>query len=336
MTTSQLLLLLGDRLVRGGSTPRSSVPRSSSSQELDVIVGTSPWELPGTLSLPAHDRPVPGVVIVHGSGPHDRDGTIGPNKPYRDLAEGLLAAGIAVLRYDKRTLVHRTELAALGADLTVDDEVVDDAIAAVDLLHRTPGIDPDAVFVLGHSFGGYLGPRIVSRAPATRGLVVLAGNSRGLAEVILDQTETIAAFGGAPTPEAAAAIESLRRQVALVTSPALTAETPAADLPFGVPAAYWLDLRAYDPVATAAAVGGPILVMQGGRDYQVTATDFGGWRAGLGSGADATFRWFSGMSHLFIAGEGPARPGDYAIPGRVAAIVIDAIAAWIGGITERA
>ena len=308
----------------------------SSTKELDVTVGVRPWELPGTLSLPGADRPVAGVVIVHGSGPHDRDGTIGPNKPYQDLAEGLVAAGIAVLRYDKRTLVHRAELASLGTDFTVDDEVVDDAVAAVDLLRGTPGVDPNAVFVLGHSLGGYLGPRIVSRSGAVRGLIVLAGNSRGLAEVILDQTETIASVGGAPTPEAATAIELLRKQVELVASPALNAETPVADLPFGVPAAYWLDLRAYDPVATAAAVGGPVLILQGGRDYQVTSADFEGWRAGLGSGADATFHWFPEMSHLFIAGEGPAGPGDYAIPGHVAAVVIETIAAWIGGIIEPA
>ncbi len=313
----------------------SGGPKRSSSRHLDVTVGVAPWELPGTLSLPAADRPVPGVVIVHGSGPHDRDGTIGPNKPYRDLAEGLVGAGIAVLRYDKRTLVHRTELASLGPTVTVDDEVVDDALAALDLLRGTPGVRPDAVFVLGHSLGGYLGPRIVSRAPAVRGLIVLAGNSRGLAEAILHQTETLASMGS-PTPEAAAAIESLRRQVAVIVSPALTEETPAAELPFGVPASYWLDLRAYDPVALAASLDRPVLVVQGGRDYQVTATDFEGWRAGLSARVDATFRWFPEMSHLFIAGEGQASPGDYAIPGRVAAVVIDTIAAWIAGITEPA
>lgn len=296
-------------------------------RDVEVTVGSPPWALPGTLSLPAAHRPVPGVVIVHGSGPHDRDGTIGPNKPYRDLAEGLVAAGIAVLRYDKRTLVHRAEVAAFGADFTVDDEVIDDALAAVELLQETPAVDPDAVFVLGHSLGGYLGPRIVSRAPAVRGLVILAGNTRGLADVILDQTETIASL--APSPEASAAIESLRRQVALVASPALTMETPAADLPFGVPAAYWLDLRTYDPVATAAGLDRPILVLQGGRDYQVTAADLEGWRAGLGSRADATFHWFREMSHLFIAGEGPAGPGDYAIPGHMASVVVEAIAGWI-------
>lgn len=317
------------------NTTRRLTPDPAVARDVEVTVGGAPWVLPGTLSLPAADRPVPAVVIIHGSGPHDRDGTIGPNTPYRDLAQGLVAAGIAVLRYDKRTLVHQARMADLATSLTVDDEVVADALAAVAILRSTPVIDPDAVFVLGHSLGGYLGPRIVSRAPGVRGLIVMAGNTRSLAEVILDQVTFMASLGGTPPPEAEAAIEALRRGMALVTSPELTPRTPASDLPFGVPATYWLDLRGYDPVAAAAGLERPILVMQGGRDYQVTAADFDGWRRGLGSRDGVTLRWLPDLSHLFITGDGPAGPGDYAIPGHVAAIAIDLIAGWIGVITRR-
>ena len=312
------------------------VPDPTGPRDVEVSIGRAPWVLPGTLSLPAADRPVPAVVIVHGSGPHDRDGTIGPNRPYRDLAEGLVAAGIAVLRYDKRTLVHKARMADLATSLTVEDEVVVDALAGVAMLGSTPAIDPDAVFVLGHSLGGYLGPRIASRAPGVRGLIVMAGNTRSLAEVILDQVTFMASLGGTPPPEAEAAIEALRRAVALATSPELTPRTPASDLPFGVPATYWLDLRGYDPVAVAAGLERPILVMQGGRDYQVTAADFDGWRRGVGSRDGVTLRWLPDLSHLFIAGEGPAGPGDYAVPGHVAAVAIGVVAAWIGGIISRA
>ena len=299
-------------------------------RDLEVIVGGDPWRLPGTLSLPAAGHPVPAVVIVHGSGPLDRDGTIGPNSPYRDLAEGLVAAGIAVLRYDKRTLVRRAEIAALAASLTVDDEVVDDAVAAVELLRTLPAVDPGAVFVLGHSLGGYLGPRIAAQAGAgVRGLVILSGNSRGLAEVMLEQTALIASAGGSPTPEAAAAIEALRGQVARLASPDLRPDTPSAELPFGVPASYWLDLRAYDPVATAQSLGRPILVLAGGRDYQVTRADFDGWEQGLDGLEHTAFRWHARLSHLLIAGEGPASPADYGVPGHVASEVIDEVASWV-------
>jgi len=310
-----------------GATPGPAAAR----RDLEVVVGDAPWLLPGTLSIPAADRPLPAAVIVHGSGPQDRDGTIGPNRPYLDLAEGLLAAGIAVLRYDKRTLARRAELAPLASTLTVDDEAVDDAVAAVRLLRSVPAVAPDAVFVLGHSMGGFLGPRIVARAGgAVRGLAILSGNSRGLAEVLLAQTEAIAAAGAAPTAEAAAALAALRGQVARVVSGRLGADTPATELPLGVPASYWLDLRSYNPVATAAALGCPILVLAGGRDYQVTGADFDGWRRGLAGTSATAFAWFPTLSHLLIAGDGPASPADYAVPGHVAPEAVAAIASWIG------
>lgn len=68
------------------------------------LAGPGARSLGATLSLPDGSGTVPGVVIVHGSGPHDRDGSIGPLAPYRDIARGLATRGIAALRYDKRTL----------------------------------------------------------------------------------------------------------------------------------------------------------------------------------------------------------------------------------------
>ncbi len=56
--------------------------------------------------MPVGPGPYPAAVMVQGSGPNDRDETIGPNKPFRDIAEGLSSDGIAVLRYDKRTYAH--------------------------------------------------------------------------------------------------------------------------------------------------------------------------------------------------------------------------------------
>jgi hypothetical protein len=117
-------------------------------QEKAVIVGTGEWPLPGTLSLPVGDGPFHVVVLVHGSGPQDRDETIGPNKPFRDLAWGLASRGIAVLRYEKRTKEHATKCAALQGNLTVYEETIEDALAAVSLLRETEGIDAKRIFVL--------------------------------------------------------------------------------------------------------------------------------------------------------------------------------------------
>ena len=75
-------------------------------KESEVTVGTGQWALPATLTMPVAPGPVPAVVLVHGSGPGDRDATVGQIKQFKDLALGLASRGIAVLRYDKRTRVH--------------------------------------------------------------------------------------------------------------------------------------------------------------------------------------------------------------------------------------
>jgi uncharacterized protein len=124
---------------------------------------SSPYgPLPGTLVLPKGKGPFPAVLLVAGSGANDRDETLGPNKPFRDLADGLAAAGIASLRFDKRTHVYGAQIAA-KSDITLDDEVTDDALTALQQLAKQPAIDPKRVFVLGHSLGAFMAPRIGQR-----------------------------------------------------------------------------------------------------------------------------------------------------------------------------
>ncbi|HRP07471.1 MAG TPA: hypothetical protein PLL69_03195, partial [Gemmatimonadales bacterium] len=107
-------------------------------RDLEVTI-PGPVELPGVLTLPDGVGPFPAVVIVHGSGPVDRDLTIGPNKPYRDIARGLAERGIAVLRYDKRSRVAPGWFG--GRTFTVRDEVIEDAVAALELLRGRDEVD---------------------------------------------------------------------------------------------------------------------------------------------------------------------------------------------------
>jgi dienelactone hydrolase len=104
--------------------------------------------------------------------------TVGANKPFKDLATGLASRGIAELTYDKRTLIHRARVAALK-DFTVKQEVIDDALEAVKALRAQLGLDPRRVFVLGHSLGGMLIPRIGTADPTITGLIILAGAAYG-------------------------------------------------------------------------------------------------------------------------------------------------------------
>ena len=134
-----------------------------------------------------------------------------------------------------------------------------------------------------------------------------------------------------PSVATSDAIEAITRQADLVDRPDLSASTPARDLPFGLPGSYWLDLRGYDPVSTAAALDLPMLVIQGGRDYQVTvADDLSRWQAGLADRTDVTIRVYPADNHLFFPGEGHSTPAEYEPPQHVDAAVVVDIAAWLG------
>ncbi len=301
--------------------------------ETEVTVGSPPWALPGTLSMPAGDGPFPAVVLLAGSGPNDRDETIGPNAPLRDIARGLASQGIAVLRYDKRTKAHQAEMAGLGSTITVHEETMDDAILAVDLLRSTPGIDPDRVVVAGHSLGGYLAPRIAAEdAGKVAGIALLEANARPLQELILDQISYLASPEGGADPAAQKLLDGLADKVALVESADLSPDTPATDLPLGIPASYWLDLREYDPVATTAGLSIPVFISQGGRDYQVPPSELALWRSGLAGKTDVTIHEYPALNHLLMAGSGPVRPAEYAVPGHVDAGLVADLAAWVKAI----
>jgi len=298
-------------------------------EEIDVEVGQGEWVLPGTVSMPKGDGPFPAVVLVHGSGPHDRDETIGPNKPFRDLAWGLASRGVAVLRYDKRTERYQGKLLDVPEGFTVNEETVDDAAAAVNTLRFTPKIDNGRIFVLGHSLGGTLAPRIAEKSPDVAGLIILAGATRPLSELLLEQVEYVMGLDGEVSKDEHLSLKNTREQVAKMHDPNLSADTPAMELPFGVPASYWIDLRDYDPAEAATKTNLPMFILQGGRDYQVTEEDFIGWRKALGTREDVTLELLPTLNHLFMTGAGKSTPNEYAIPGNVAEQVVDTIAAWV-------
>jgi hypothetical protein len=294
-------------------------------REVEVTVGKDPWALPGTLTLPTGRAKVPAVVLVHGSGPQDRNETIGPNRPFQDLAWGLASRGVAVLRYEKRTKAHADRLVTLKA-LTVREETMDDARAAVALLRARPEIDPTRIVLVGHSLGGTLAPRIAKEEPGLSGIVILAGATRPIADLIVEQSEYIASLGG-PLDEAA------KKRLADLKADAARARTAKpGDAPvLNAPAAYWVDLNAYDPAAVAGRLKLRMLVLQGGRDYQVTSKDLDGWKKALAGRPGVTIREFADLNHLFVTGEGKSTPAEYEKGGHVDVRVVEAIAAFAGG-----
>jgi dienelactone hydrolase len=266
--------------------------------------------------------------LVHGSGPQDRDETVGRNKPFRDLAWGLASQGIAVLRYDKRTLTHAARFATPKEPLTVKEEVIDDVLAAVALLHKNKAVDAKRIFVLGHSLGGILAPRIGKEAPDVAGLIILAGATRPLEDLILEQHTYLLSLDGPPSADGKAELEKIKAVVARIKDPKLSPEAPAAEL-FGGSGAYWLSLRDYHPAETARTLKQPLLILQGERDYQVRMTDFDGWKKALAERKDAELKSYAKLNHLFVEGEGAGTPAEYDSVGHVSKEVVDDVAAWI-------
>ncbi|QRP50073.1 S9 family peptidase [Amycolatopsis sp. FDAARGOS 1241] len=254
-----------------------------------------------------------GVVLLAGGGPFDRDETSGPNKPLKDLAWGLAGRGVAVVRFDKLTHEH-------AAGFTMTDEYVPFALEALDVLRRQPGVT--RVFVAGHSMGGKVAPRVAEADPAVAGLVILAGDAQPMHHAAVRVARYLGLDGSI--------VERFARQASLVDSARLTSRTPSADLPFGWPASYWLDLRGYDPVATTARLTTPVFLAQGGRDYQVTvADDLSCWLAGLTGRPGVTSKVYETADHLFMPGQGRSTAADYARPGHVDAAVVADVAEWV-------
>jgi len=297
--------------------------------EIDTLHLANEWALPATLTLPKGEGPFPAIILVHGSGPLDRDESIGPNKPFRDLAWGLASRGIAVLRYEKRTKFYAHKMDSLKDKITVMDETVDDALAAVTLLRKTPKIDPDKIIILGHSLGGTLIPRIASLYPRIAGFIIMAGATRPLEDLIVKQFKYIYELDGKMSPQEKTQWEAIKRKAANVKKLKPGSKMNPADLPFGAAPAYWLDLKNYNLPALAAKMNKPVLVMQGQRDYQVTLEDYNGWKKALAGKKKVTFKLYPDLNHLFISGKGKSSPIEYQQAGHINLEVIADIARWV-------
>ena len=308
-------------------TPPPPYANASTFTEREVVVGSGDWTLPGTLTLPNAASRAPAVILVHGSGPHDRDETVGPNKPFRDLAGGLATRGIAVLRYEKRARQHGAKMAALKG-LTVKDETIDDVLAAAALLRRAPEVNPDAIYVLGHSLGGTVIPRVAAADRGLAGFIVLAGLTRPLVETIAAQVRYLAYADGTISETERRQITDVERIVQEVNKLQI-GDVGSGRMIAGAPAAYWLDLRGYDPAAAARSIDKRMLILQGERDYQVTMEDFKQWQAALKGRPAVSFKSYPSLNHLFMSGKGPSLPDEYQRPGHVAEEVIADIASWI-------
>jgi dienelactone hydrolase len=294
----------------------------------ELFIKTKNYSLPAVLTAPNGKVNVPLVILIHGSGPEDKDESIGPNKIFKDLAAGLASKGIATLRYDKRTKIYSSSLKP--DSVTIREEILDDAASAINLAKTFVEINKSEIYLLGHSLGGMVAPQIAQENKDLKGIVLLAANARPLQDLLLEQTRYVLSLDSLTDIEIKQ-IEMLEKQVKNSESSSLSYNTPSKELPMNIPAGYWISLNKYHQLETAAKIKQRILILQGERDYQVTMVDFNLWKTNLSANKNVDFKLYPKLNHLFIEGNNKSAPKEYEQPGNVAPYVIDDISQWING-----
>lgn len=294
--------------------------------EKSVYLQTPGHQLAAIITTPKGKTNFPVVVLVHGSGPGDMDETVGPNKPFKDIATGLASKGIASIRYVKRTLVYAGEFTKT---FTVKEEVTDDALAAITMAKTIPGADQKSIYVLGHSLGGMLAPRLATLAPSLKGIILAAAPARKLADIIIDQNKYIVELAKDTTKATQVNLAEAIKDIEVAKLTKLAPNMKPDSVILGLPASYWVDLNSYDQVATAKKLKQRILVFQGGNDFQVGITDYNIWNTALGKSANAKLKLYPELNHLLSPQTEKAYTQQYQVPVNVSEQLISDIALWI-------
>ena len=301
------------------------------SEKIVVGEGTE-YPLKGLLTLP--DRPdgkVPAVVLVHGSGASNMDEKIFKLTPFRDLAEGLAERGIASIRYDKRTYVYGRKMSRLP--VTVREETIEDALMAADLLRRDSRIDPERIFIIGHSMGAMLAPRIDAEGGDFRGLILMAGSPFRLEEIVMRQLKQ----SGKSKGSVMKAVVSLEDRIFSKKFAGLydlsDEEAKKKKFAGSTTLYYFKEMGRKTAVDYLKETDKPVLIMQGGKDFQVLASeDFEGFKEQLQDRCNVEYRLYGELNHIFVNGiyNDILKAGkEYRVEQHIGAEVLDDIAAFI-------
>lgn len=299
----------------------------------NIRIGTE-FPLDGILTLPDDTSvPVPACVFVHGSGSSDKDEHIGKLYPFRDLAEGLGRQGIASYRYDKRSYVHGLKMIRSKKPITVREETIEDAITAADMLRKDSRIDPERIYIIGHSMGAMLAPRIDAEGGNFRGLIMMAGSPCSLDEIMIRQLNELSdqqgKIAGYILGKQKEKIFSQFEKMDSVSDE----EAMKIKMGGGTTLYYWVDMKKHPVSQYLEKLEKPVLIMQGSMDAQVRKDiDYAAYQEMLKGRENVTFRLYPGLSHLFVPASTDniaKAPAEYKIPKKIPDDVINDIAAWI-------
>ena len=298
-------------------------------EEFPITVGYDAQKpLSGLLTLPRNVENPSVAILVQGSGPNGMDSLIGAanNRPFADLAHGLAEKGIAVIRYDKRTYAYSEAL------LDVETEYLLDVKAAVRFALEDSRVNGEQLYLVGHSQGGMLSPVFAKENPEIKGIVSLGGTLRRLEDKVLEQTQTMMAQNMELTEEQKNdEINRVKAEVERIRGLTPESADDKAELLLNYPVSYWISINAIDPEAIARELTLPMLILQGGNDFQVTyENDYLYWQEVLAGKNNVTFRNYEGLSHVFMPGSRERFDGSsYNPPAKMDEQVIEDIAGWI-------
>ncbi|WP_462412915.1 alpha/beta hydrolase family protein [Neobacillus sp. Marseille-QA0830] len=303
-------------------------------EEKLVIGAGTKYPLNGMLTIPdGAEGLLPAVVLVHGSGPANMDAKVGNNYFFKEIAEGLTNKGIAALRYDKRTYVYGKEMKT-DTSLTVKEETIEDAILAANLLKNDPRIDANKIFIIGHSFGGMMAPRIDAEGGNFAGIIIMAGSPRKLEEIMMSQNEdvlnTLNKFVRMIAKKQVAALSSKLDRIYQLSDDEAKA-TPI--LGKNIKAYYFKEMGEHPSVQYLLDLEKPVFVLQGEMDVQASLEkDYEGYKKILGGLPNKTFKLYPNLNHLFmpsIYGKLLKVQKEYKIPQNVDKQVINDLSDWI-------
>ena len=303
--------------------------------EEKIILGKNTrYPLKGMLTLPEGEGPFPAAVLVHGSGSSNMDEKVGKLAPFRDIAQGLAARGIAAIRYNKRSFTHGLKMVLdKKHPITVREETIEDALLAARLLRADRRIDSGRVFLMGHSMGGMLAPRIECEGGDFRGLILLAGSPRRLEEIMLDQMAEIMSASSGLTKKLMAKQHAQFSRLFEGLYDLTDEEARQKKVGGGTTLYYFKEMGQPTVAQWLEKTNKPMLIMQGEKDFQVkAAVDFALYKDLLRQRENVTFRLYPGLNHCFV----PARFDSIAdakkefTPERhIGPQVLDDLANWI-------
>jgi len=299
-----------------------------------IVVGKgTPYPLRGLLTLPDDvAKPVPAVVFVHGSGASNMDEKVGELTPFKDLAEGLAAHGIASVRYDKRSFAYGRKMLK-EKNITVKEETIEDAVRATQLLRKDARIDRNRIFIVGHSMGAMLAPRIDAQGGNYCGLILMAGSPYKLEEIMLRQNEqAVSGLNKLLQMIAGRQIKKLQKTFDGLYELS-DEEAKKRKFAGGTTLYYFKEMGEHAAPGYLKRLQKPLLILQGEKDFQATAAeDFAGYQTLLEGRDNVSFKLYPGLNHAFV----PALSDDinkarkeYATERHIGEEVIGDIARWI-------